>query len=203
MNLELIKSIQNDIARFLMAVVFSAIFAGGSYVYYESIHEEKLLAESNLNNIKNKYARAIESKKTVEEFKKRYEKLKALEVTETENRLNWIDLIENTSRNKGIPYVKYKISKQEPSSDKTLAAKYSGIDVYKSKMQLEMHLLHEGDVYTMLKVLDEKASGIFDIDSCSITRKKIDNPSVLDSGTNRNFSAVCVLNWYTMKPKGI
>ena len=203
MNLELIKSIQNDIARFLMAVVFSAIFAGGSYVYYESIHEEKLLAESNLNNIKNKYARAIESKKTVEEFKKRYEKLKALEVTETENRLNWIDLIENISRNKGIPYVKYKISKQEPSSDKTLAAKYSGIDVYKSKMQLEMHLLHEGDVYTMLKVLDEKASGIFDIDSCSITRKKIDNPSVLDSGTNRNFSAVCVLNWYTMKPKGI
>ncbi|MDH5473436.1 MAG: hypothetical protein OEY61_11320 [Gammaproteobacteria bacterium] len=203
MSLELIKALQNDITRFLIIIVLSAIFAGGSYYYFQSISEERSLSESNLLKIKKKYAAAIESKKTVEEFKKRYEKLKVLEITETENRLNWIDLIESTARNKGIPYVKYKISKQEPSSDLALTSKYKGIDVFQSQMQLEMNILHEGDVYELMQALDKQALGIFDISSCNIKRKKIDNLSVVESGTDRNFSAVCVLNWYTMKPKGV
>ena len=202
MSLLIIKAIQNDIARFLLALVFAVLCSGGSYYYYQSINEERSIAENNLKKIKKKFTKAVESQKTVEEFKKRYEKLKSLEITDIENRLNWIDLIENTSRNEGIPYVKYKISQQERIVDKKLSAIYSGIDVYRSKMQLEMYMLHEGDLYTLIKVLDEQAKGLFDIHSCEIKRSKAKNPSAVNTGTNRNFSSTCLLNWYTMKPKG-
>jgi len=117
--------------------------------------------------------------------------------------LNWIDLIDNTSRNEGIPYVKYKISQQEKVADKQLASKYSGIDVYQSKMQLDMRMLHEGDLYALIKVLDDHAKGLFDIHSCEIRRSKSHSPYVINTGTNRNFFSTCLLNWYTMKPKGI
>ena len=203
MSLLIIKAIQGDIVRFLLAVIFSVLCVGGSYYYYQSINEERNIAENNLNSIKIKYAKADESKKTVEEFKKRYEKLKSIEITGIENRLNWIDLIDNTSRNEGIPYVKYKISQQEKVADKQLASKYSGIDVYQSKMQLDMRMLHEGDLYALIKVLDDHAKGLFDIHSCEIRRSKSDSPSVINTGTNRNFFSTCLLNWYTMKPKGI
>lgn len=203
MSLLIIKAIQQDVARFLMALLFAVLCSGGSYYYNQSINEEKAIAENNLNKIKKKYAKAVASKKTVEEFKKRYEKLKSLEITDIENRLNWIDLIENTSRNEGIPYVKYKISQQEKVVDKKLSAIYSGIEVYQSKMQLEMHMLHEGDLYTLIKVLDEHAKGLFDIHSCEIKRTKVDSPSAVNTGTNRNFFSTCLLNWYTMKPKGV
>ena len=203
MSLLIIKAIQQDIARFLLAIAFAVLFSGGAYFYYESINEEKVIAEKNLNKIKSKYVKAVESKKTVEEFKKRYEKLKDLEITGIENRLNWIDLIENTSRDKGIPYVKYKISQQEKVADKKLSSIYSGIEVYHSKMHLEMHLLHEGDLYSLMKTLDEKAKGLFDIQSCEIRRSKIDSFSALNTGTNRNFFSTCLLYWYTMKPKGV
>ena len=203
MSLLIIKAIQHDIARFLIALLVAVLCTGGSYYYYQSINEEKATAENNLNKIKKKYAKAVDSKKTVEEFKKRYEKLKSLEITDIENRLNWIDLIENTSRNEGIPYVKYKISQQEKVVDKKLSAIYSGIEVYQSKMQLEMHMLHEGDLYTLIKVLDEHAKGLFDIHSCEIRRTKVDSPSAVSTGTNRNFFSTCLLNWYTMKAKGV
>ena len=203
MSILIIKAIQSEIARFLLAVLFAVIFSGGSYYYYQSFNEERQIAENNLDKIKKKYAQAVESKKTVEEFKKRYEKLKSLEITDKENRLNWIDLIENTSRSEGIPYVKYKISQQEKSTDKKLSSKYSGIDVYQSKMQLEMHLLHEGDLYTLIRALDKQAKGLFDIHSCEIRRNKENKPSAINTGTNRNFMSMCILNWYTMKPKGV
>ena len=203
MSILIIKAIQSEIARFLLAVLFAVIFSGGSYYYYQSFNEERQIAENNLDKIKKKYAQAVESKKTVEEFKKRYEKLKSLEITDKENRLNWIDLIENTSRREGIPYVKYKISQQEKSTDKKLLSKYSGIDVYQSKMQLEMHLLHEGDLYTLIRALDKQAKGLFDIHSCEIRRNKENSPSAINTGTNRNFMSMCILNWYTMKPKGV
>lgn len=203
MTLEFIKAVQDDIARLLMALAFAMLFAGGSYYYYISIHEERDQAEKSLNKIKNKYNNAVEDKKTVEEFKVRYEKLKALGVTGTENRLNWVDLIETTARNQGIPYVKYTIDKQEKITDRNLKFSYSAIDVYQSKMLLEMNLLHEGDVYTMIQALDKKALGIFDINNCQIKRIKINKASVLDNNTSRNFSASCVLHWYTMKPKGV
>ena len=71
MNLEFVKAIQTDIARLLLAIVFATIFAGGSYYYYKSIQEERDQAEANLLQIKNKYNNAVESRKSVEEFKKR------------------------------------------------------------------------------------------------------------------------------------
>ena len=203
MSLSIIKAIQTDIARFLLAIIFATLFAGGSYYYHQSINENRNIAKNNLNKIQLKYSQAIDSKKTVEEFRTRYEKLKQLEITDIENRLNWIDLIENTSRREGIPYVKYKISQQEKVKDKKLASIYSGIDVYRSKMQFEMYLLHEGDLYTLINTLDKHAKGLFDIDSCEIRRNKADSPSVINTGTNRNFFTMCELNWYTMKPKGI
>ncbi len=68
-------------------------------------------------------------------------------------------------------------------------------------MKLDMQLLHEGDLYTILNALQRQTDGLFDTESCTINRNPTSIESLLDSATNKNFSANCEINWYTMQKK--
>ena len=96
--------------------------------------------------------------------------------------------------------MKYKIQKQMLVQDQGIKSTYPAIDVFKSKMTIDMHLLHEGDLYTLINKLDEQTKGIFDVDSCKINRHQYSQGSILETNTDKNLSAVCQLNWYSIKP---
>ena len=68
-------------------------------------------------------------------------------------------------------------------------------------MTLNMQLLHEGDLYTIINTLDKKAKGLFDVQSCKITKNLSSISALLEKDSDKNFATVCVLNWYTMQKK--
>ncbi|VAW56449.1 hypothetical protein MNBD_GAMMA07-510, partial [hydrothermal vent metagenome] len=82
-----------------------------------------------------------------------------------------------------------------------MAINYPDIDLLKSTMSLQMQLLHEGDLYTVINNLRLTTSGLFDVTRCAIIRNETQIKSLLDSATDKNFSASCTLNWYTIKAK--
>ena len=120
-----------------------------------------------------------------------------------ENRLQWIDAIEKATTLHKIPYLKYAIDKQQKINSNNLSVAYPGIDIFRSSMTLQMQLLHEGDLFSILNNIDTKALGLFDVQTCSLTNNSVQAESLLDSASNMNFAAICTLNWYTVKKKTV
>ena len=191
MLMEHIKALQTEIIYLVLALLASVLVISGSNIYLQSAEQQKRDATQSLNEARARYNLAKDRKKILEEFEQRYKKLESSGVVGDEDRLNWADLIENVTQKQGIPYVKYRIDKQEKLVDAGLNRKYPGITVFRSKMVLEMQLLHEGDMYSLINALGEKARGIFDVSECNFARINFNQASILEQPTDKNFNATC------------
>lgn len=192
---------KKELTIFLLCIVIATTIIVISHSVLQSSIENKTAENNALISIKQRYYTAIERRGLLEKFEARFIALKKARVAGEEDRLNWVDTISNLTKNKKIPYLKYKIDKQEKITSNTLGLRYPDIDVYKSTMTLIMQLLHEGDLYTILNNLDKNAKGLFDVQSCTIAKNLTNDISLLEKDSDKNFASVCVLNWYTMQKK--
>lgn len=197
-----LRAMQKESALLVIAIVLSLLLVGISSYYRDGVEQNKKLANEALSAARVKYNDARDRKKLLEEFEQRYKKLEQDGIVGEEQRLNWVDLIESISSQYGLSYVKYRIEKQQRVNDPGISELYPEIDVYRSKMKIEMQLLHEVDIYRLLNTLDVKANGLFDIENCAIKRNNTNYKTIIEETTGNNFSADCVLNWYTLVQSG-
>ncbi len=197
-----LKALQKETGLLIIALVISVLIVGISSYYRDAVAQQKEIANGALSAAREKYNDARNRKKLLEDFEKKYKQLEQSGVVGEEQRLNWVDLIESLSNQYGIAYVKYRIEKQQRVNDPGLIDNYPEIDVFKSKMKLDMQLLHEGDLYRLLNTLEQKAQGLFDVNSCTLIRNNINAKSIVEEASNRNFHAECTLNWYTITRAG-
>ena len=184
-----------------MSIAVVVLIVMFSKQYWDDAVAENKQAEQRLLQAKQKYRQAIDRRIVLKEYEKRYEALNKVNIVGNENRIDWINLIELIVKNEKIPYVSYKIDRQTQVNDKATAMKYPGLNIYKSVMTLDMRLLHEGDLYTVINGLKAKAKGLFDISSCDVKRNKIIKTSIIEEAQASNFTTSCKLNWYTFEPK--
>ncbi len=170
-----------------------------SQTLWSSSKETMQSAQSDLDYARQRYYTAIDRKRLLAMYETKYQLLINNGIVGDENRLNWVNVIESATVIFQIPYVKYRIEKRQLVSSAHLSTRYPGIQLYKSAMTFEMQLLHEGDLFSIINHLDKAAEGLFDVQSCSINRNHSNEISLLDSTTGKNFTALCKLNWYTMK----
>ncbi|VAW57854.1 hypothetical protein MNBD_GAMMA11-2777 [hydrothermal vent metagenome] len=198
---DILKNLQKEIVLFLLSIAISVIAIVVSNSLWKSSLETQQSAASSLNYARERYHTALDRQRLLSLYEKKYNTLKESGIVGNEDRLNWVDTIESSSTRFKIPYLKYRIEKRTPVSSINLDRKYPGITLLKSPMTLEMQLLHEGDLFTIINYLDKAAKGLFDIQNCTISRNQISSNSLLDSTTDRNFTALCKLNWYTINKK--
>jgi len=201
MILSILNNLHKELSTFLISIVISIIIIVISNSWWQTSYDEKTMAQSTLIQAKDRYYTALDQKKLLEKFEEKYDQLKSSGIVGEENRLNWVDSIENITSSNKIPYIKYSIAKRIALNSPQIAQNFPGITLYKSAMTLEMQLLHEGDLYTVLNSLEKMAKGLFDIQNCTIIRNSTQVESLIDSQTNKNFSSKCELNWYTMQTK--
>ncbi|MCW9047270.1 MAG: hypothetical protein OQK46_04255 [Gammaproteobacteria bacterium] len=194
-----LKNLQKELAFFMISIALATLFFVISQSWWQTSYNNKNNAVADLNEAKQRYYTAISQKQLLEKFEEKYKQLQSDGIVGDEQRLNWVDTIENITTLNKIPYLKYKIDKRETVNSNQISQLYPGIQLLKSTMTLEMQLLHEGDLYTVINSLHEKAKGLFDIKSCAIIRNMTQIESLVDSETDKNFSAKCELNWYTMQ----
>lgn len=193
--------LRKQIILFLFSLLFSGVIFFLSYSTWMNAIEQRDSVRTILQAAKSRYYSALEKKNILDTFENNYIALKQRGIFGSEDRLDWIDAIENTANKFQIPFLKYRIEKQKHLQDIKLTQKYPGIDIFTTIMHLEMQLLHEADLYRTLNHISDISSGLFDIQSCAITRNQSSNESIIQSSTDRNFSSVCTLNWYTMQKK--
>ena len=203
MIIDILKNIPKPLSTLLIVFAFSTILIVVSQSIWQSSADNKRDAQNDLDSAKQRYYTALDRKKLLEEYSSKYEQLAYTGVVGDEHRLNWVDIIERTTKNFQIPYLKYKIDKQKSITSPNLTQSYPGLDLLYSIMTLELQLLHEGDLYTVLNSLEKQAKGLFDVQNCLIVRNLTQSADLLDSRSDKNFSAKCTLNWYTMKKKSL
>lgn len=201
MILETLKSLQKELSFFIISIVISAVI----FLIFHSMRQSSIEGAANarvtLQSAKNRYHTALEKKRIYETYKERFDQLVKDGIYGDEQRLNWIDAIEKTANVYKIPYLKYKIEHRVPVSSPELTRNHPGIQLYKSSMDLDMQLLHEGDLYTVINHVEKYANGLFDVQKCALNRNLMENTTLVDSKTGKNFSARCTLNWYTIHKK--
>lgn len=203
MIVNILNNLQKELAVFVISIAVTSVIIIFSQTWWQTSYDSMRDAKNDLNDARQRYYTALNQKRLLKKFENKFGALQKSGIVGRENRLNWVDVIENLTVDFKIPYLKYRIEKRKPVTSTDLSQRYPGIDIFKSTMTLQLQLLHEGDLYTIINTLHKNARGLFDIQSCIINRNPALSESLLDSNTDKNFSANCRLNWYTMKKKNI
>lgn len=178
---------------FVITLVVSALIVSISYVYMDDVYQDQQSAKRAMRIWQTKINSSVENNQIIDEFESNFLRLVNQGVVGSEDRLSWFETIQNTSKKRGMPLIKYSISTQEVLQERNIKSEYRGIDVFKSVMTLDITMAHEGDLFALLNDL-RKADGLYAVDRCEI--EKI-SKKVVD--TDNNMKAFCELGWYTFR----
>ncbi len=159
-------------------------------------HEQ---ARALLDEAVRRLAQVDEERRLIERYGPAYRQLAEAGIVGPEQRVNWIDALRLSSQSLRGFNVDYRLGGQQPAR---LGVEAPGIELRASTMELNLRLLHEGDLLAFLDALEAQRAGLFLPAACAIER--------LSSGpfTARfepKLGAQCRLVWITVGetvPKG-
>jgi len=190
---KLTPALVRALAVFISMLVISIIVVTISFAYMDGAHQAQQSAKRGVQKWQAKINSSVEHNQVIDEFESNFLKLVHQGVVGAEERLSWFETIQETTKKRGMPSVKYSISTQEALNETNIKQQYQGINVFKSVMMLDIEMAHEGDLFALLNDL-KRADGLYTIDNCRI--EKMSKRSV---DVNNNMKANCELGWYTFR----
>ena len=112
------------------------------------------------------------------------------------NRLNWIETLDRLAKEIGVPDLNFNLESTSRVLEGETPFFHYDIPIYSTDMHLDMKLLHEGDLYTLLTGLSKRGNGTFSVEECEILRVNI---TKLDSAYD-GLRAKCRLRWFNLEP---
>jgi len=113
-------------------------------------------------------ARIAEEEREVNEKLAIYRRLKALHIIGPERRLEWADTMSRIRNSRELLDLRYRVQRQELLV--SVPGKPASVDFYSSTMNVEVALLHTGDLLGFLKDLRDSGNAYYSIRRCDITR---------------------------------
>ncbi|HSH73651.1 MAG TPA: hypothetical protein VK974_11400 [Methylophilaceae bacterium] len=111
-----------------------------------------------------------------------------------ERRIEWVDSLRNIHQQHKLYTVNYSIGMQEEYKP-AFTLNVGSFKPYRSVMKLELAMLHEGDLLTLIDALDKTETAPFILRQCEITRLSSAKPTNLTP----NLLAACELDWLTIR----
>lgn len=188
------------VLRLPLGVLCAVLLAAGAAGYYTHTLVDKARAalarqKGELQTAQTRMRQSGDERDTIVKYVDRYRELERLGFAGEEQRINWLDALRTANTSAGLFGISYQIGVQHAYP---YAAELDpgGVTIYESIMELDMNLLHEGDLPRFLDGLRAQRVGLFQIRDCSLTRTE-------RSETLRNQSyiaAKCNLAWLTARP---
>jgi len=192
------KNLQKQLITFGLILLVCLTSVCGAYLYKS--HQNNLLIQNQraLNQINSKISEAENNTRIINEYLNEFQELTAKNVIGQEDRLNWIETLQNSSNEFLIPLLKYKIDSRSRYEVSQFLNSAVGVSLFRTEMVLSMELLHEADFLNLFDELAQKAQGLFSIQECNI--------KALNSGKDLsyvfNLQGRCSLFWYTIEEGG-
>jgi hypothetical protein len=194
-----------DFRRLQWAIAFLVIMAlvgGGSLWTTQQLKKssDKAFQEATAarRDMQTKLARASEEQQELRDKISRFQALKDHGYIGPEQRLDWIEAVARIKAARRIIKLDYEFSPQRLADSSLLpgGASAGGFEVMSSQMQLQLQLLHEGELLAFLADLRESVQALVKVRSCAIERVASGNTG---RGNIAQLKADCTLEWITLR----
>jgi hypothetical protein len=177
-----------------IALILTTLLVG----YAEKRKNEKLqameLQQRQLDQARQRYQASGQEKDIIIKYLPLYRQLIDEGFIGEERRLEWVDALRTIHQQNKLFGINYTIATQEEYKP-TFALNVPPFSLHRSVMKLELSMLHEGDLLTLINALDAQQSTPFIVRDCEITRMGAINTSNLAP----NLRADCQLDWLTIR----
>jgi len=190
--------LRGALITFFMCLLVGSALIGGSWYFKQEMLKNYKRNQAQFQGISRQYLAVDEEERLINEYNSVFLTLFDRGVLGDEHRLDWIETIRATGESIKLPALRYKINSQNIYTPE-YPVNTGNFSLYSSDMVLNLDLLHEGDIFRVLRDLDSKALGTYSVSGCKFLRK---SGEVKEDPTKANISADCNLQWFTIKNSG-
>ncbi len=167
-----------------------AVFGIGAW-YYDKQHDIYDNFSVNHEAINDDYNELVYRRRLLERYYRRYSEFQLLGFVGRESRLDWIQTIRSAARGLELPNVTYSLEPQlEVVRPVEPASPDAEIQIFLSRLEIELGLVHELDLLRFFDRLELEAPGLMKVDRCNMSRQ---NAPGRDLGSDTNINASCSL----------
>jgi hypothetical protein len=162
--------------------------------------EQALQTQTNqLNQARQRYLASGQERDTISQFLPKYQTLLQQGFVGEEHRIEWVDALRKIHGQEKLFNINYSIGVQEEYQP-SFISNAGSIKLYRSVMKLELSMLHEGDLLTLIEDLSHQQGAPFMVRQCEITRQN----AQISNAFAPNMHADCELDWVTIhEPQNI
>jgi hypothetical protein len=195
MNNEELKTLRTP-----LVVLLVMIAVAGAAVYYtdmlaKAASTDLARQKGVFQTAQSRMRQSGDEKDTIVKYVDTYRELEKNGFAGEEQRINWLDALRNANTRAELFGVSYQIGIQHAYPH---ATEYDpgSISLQESLMELDLRLMHEGDLLRFFDELRSQKVGLFDVKDCTLIR--IDRAENLRNSPYLN--AKCNLSWITARP---
>jgi len=186
--------LKGAIILFCICLVLGGSLITWSYYFNSKLNKELRQNKALFQSVSRRYLDVDQEEKLLREYFPQFVSLYNRGIIGREKRLNWIEALRRSGEEINLPALRYSINSQEQFVPE-FTVNYGGYALYRSSMELNLGLLHEGDLFRLLNYIDENAKGAYTISECTF---RINGSEIVFEKNRANISAACVLNWLTI-----
>lgn len=176
------------------ALIFTTLLVGYADKRQSEARQAVELQQGQLNQARQRYQSSGQEKETIIKYLPLYQQLIQGGFIGEERRIEWVDSLRTIHQKNKLFGINYTISTQEEYKP-TFALNVGPSSLHRSIMKLELSMLHEGDLLTLLNTLDAQQSTPFIVRDCEITRLN----EAITNNLVPNLQANCELDWLTIR----
>jgi hypothetical protein len=190
--------VKRPLIFFIVSVVLAAALIGGGMQFEQAAEAEYSSAISSLRNAHKRYENMVNDIDLLEQYTKRFTEYKATGLVGADRRLSWIESLEAVNADLKLPRLNYNLLAQEDFNRGELKVG-SNVALNSSPMELDLSMLHEGDLFALFDGLGEAIHNLFTVDGCTM---RLENSIGVSFKTNRpNLIGRCVIRWISIDVK--
>jgi len=190
--------LKRSLVLFCFCLIVASALIAGSYYFNSKLNKEYLRNKNVFQSISQRYLGVDQEEKLLRAYYPKFVKLYNQGIIGREKRLNWIEALRQAGEKTQLPSLNYSISSQEEYIPE-YTINYSGYTLYRSSMELNLGLLHEGDLFKLIETINRTADGMYTISECTFN---MNGKEIQFKKDTANISAYCLLHWITIDLAG-
>jgi hypothetical protein len=194
------QTIHKPLIVFSSGVLVGILVFMAALKYNEGEKTLFLAAEKNYSQTQQRYNEARRDKELYRQYLDRYIRLSDKGIVGKEQRLSWIEVLQDVNKRLQLTSMQYEISPQQKAVLPGVNLPQN-IEVNVSQMKLTAGLLHEGDLIELLETLKLRANGFFALDSCEMQTHLSGHRALRYQPGVPFINMDCTLSWYTVEIK--
>ncbi|MBF0296789.1 MAG: hypothetical protein HQL96_16515 [Magnetococcales bacterium] len=186
-------------ALLLFSLLVDAGMILGGMAYLEDAEETLAKLRASIATLREQQRRNEGQNRELELLQPGYDRLRALGVPGEEPRMRWVEALHDLERELKLPApVQYKLEPARPFTGAPVQGGGERMRLFVSPMEITFGMIHEGDLFEMIGVLERKQVGLFRFLRCRMALAGREaGEKAFRSGVN--LTGECGLEWFTIR----